>query len=49
MDLFKKKRTCTCEKCGGTMVEQTNASVISGNGIKKRLYKCKKCKTEIVK
>ncbi len=46
MGIFKKKRTKTCPKCGGVMVEQTNANVISGDGIKRFLYKCKKCKNE---
>ena len=46
MNLFKKKKTMTCPKCGNTMVEQTNANVISGDGIKRYLYKCKKCKHE---
>jgi len=46
MNLFKSKRTIVCDKCGGKMVEQVNANVISGDGIKRRLYKCKKCKQE---
>lgn len=48
MNLFKKKKTITCDKCGGVMVEQLNANVISGDGIKRYLYKCKKCKSEKV-
>ena len=49
MSLFRRKKTMICPKCGNTMIEQTNASVISGDGFKRYLYKCKKCKYEEVK